>query len=266
MDTESVPEEEPQNPKPEDGTPYNPHRDAYGSETYGHGEVDNYVEPRRPKGPSQDETLKLARALLWRKIALVALSLAVLAMAVGIFYTVYLIRQQQLANTPLTQQTHTAAIQAKKAAERGREAAIQARRSADRIENCTTPGRDCYLQGQREAALWVGDINEVITLSISCADQPGQQSLAEVQRCVHAGLVKMPLKTGASISGYTGTHAKSSTSSDASYQSPRKPAAKHTPAPAPKPSAGTTPSPTPASTPTPQPLLCVVGICLTPSA
>lgn len=132
--------------------------------TYGHGDVKDYVEPRRPRGPSDEEIRKTTRALIWKRVAIGSLVLFALVVISGMVYTVYVIRQQQLANTPITESTNTAALQAKQAAE-------DAKRSADRIEDCTTPGRACYERGQKQLAGAVGSVNKLALIATSCAVQ-----------------------------------------------------------------------------------------------
>lgn len=129
---------------------------VYGN-SYGHGDVADYVEPRRPRGPSDEEVRKSTRALMWKRVAIGALVLVTLIVVTGMGYTVYAIRQQQVTATPLIKSTATAAQEAK--------------RSADRIENCTTPGLSCYDRGQKQLAGAVGSVNRIALIATSCAVQ-----------------------------------------------------------------------------------------------
>lgn len=57
------------------------------------------------------------------------------------------------------------------------------RQVLDRVNDCTTPGRKCFDQGQRRTANVVGDINRVTIYAASCGAQyPGE--VAQVEACV----------------------------------------------------------------------------------
>lgn len=67
-------------------------------------------------------------------------------------------------------------------------AAEAAEAGTDRIEDCTTPGRDCYERGQAQTAQAVANITRLsayaATFAAACADLPGRQSVDEIERCV----------------------------------------------------------------------------------
>lgn len=149
-------------------------RDAYGSETYGHGEVKNYIEPRRPRGPSDAEEYKSARARLWKRVALAALTVSlVLVVSLGA-YNAYAIRQQQAASS-----VRLKAIQ---------HGAHDAHRATVRIEECTTPGRPCFRQGQKRTAAMVGEFDDstarASAAAAACAARGERKTYREILACV----------------------------------------------------------------------------------
>ena len=61
----------------------------------------------------------------------------------------------------------------------------------DRVNDCTTPGRRCFEQGQKRTASAVGDINLVTIYAASCGSRhPGQPVV--VRRCVERLLRTTP--------------------------------------------------------------------------
>jgi hypothetical protein len=52
------------------------------------------------------------------------------------------------------------------------------------IKDCTEPEGDCFKEAQSRQADVVGDINAVITLAATCADQPGVQTREDIERCI----------------------------------------------------------------------------------
>lgn len=75
------------------------------------------------------------------------------------------IRDTQVDRAAVTDATREAALQAKQAAE-------DAARSADRIEDCTTPGRECFEDAKQRTEKAIVGINRgtltVIVAAISC--------------------------------------------------------------------------------------------------
>lgn len=63
-------------------------------------------------------------------------------------------------------------------------AARDAARSAERIEDCTTPGRQCFDDAQKRIGRTVGTINRYALAAAACADQPQTQTVEEIQRCI----------------------------------------------------------------------------------
>lgn len=52
------------------------------------------------------------------------------------------------------------------------------------IKSCTTPGEECFQEGQERTADAIADINRVTVYAASCADKPGVQGQAEIYACV----------------------------------------------------------------------------------
>lgn len=65
-----------------------------------------------------------------------------------------------------------------------RAAAEAAERSAARIEDCTTPGRECFRESQRRLSQTVSGINDYAKYAAACADKPRQQTVAEIEACI----------------------------------------------------------------------------------
>lgn len=64
--------------------------------------------------------------------------------------------------------------------------AADAARAAARIEDCTTPGRKCFEDGQKRLGRTVGTINRYAIAAAYCADQTGEQSVPVLERCIAA--------------------------------------------------------------------------------
>ena len=65
-------------------------------------------------------------------------------------------------------------------------------RIAHAILDCTTPGGECYSDGQKRTAQAVIDIAKVSAYANACADAPGEQTDAEVLACVMNRLANDP--------------------------------------------------------------------------
>lgn len=70
--------------------------------------------------------------------------------------------------------------------ERTAATAADAARAAARIEDCTTPGRKCFEDGQQRLGRTVGTINRYAIAAAYCADQAGTQSVPTLERCIAA--------------------------------------------------------------------------------
>lgn len=140
--------------------------------------------PRVPSEPDATELRNEARSrfLGWLGITILGVTLAILLS--GMAYTVFLIRDSQIANVTRSKATETAAVESKNAA-------VSAKSAADRIEDCTTQGGECYARQQENAGVFLGSVDRAnkraAALAAACADAPGQQSYAEIYKCVLAG-------------------------------------------------------------------------------
>jgi hypothetical protein len=52
------------------------------------------------------------------------------------------------------------------------------------IEDCTTPGKDCFEESQERTGNVVSDNNEVSLYAAYCADQPGATTVKAIKSCV----------------------------------------------------------------------------------
>ncbi len=89
------------------------------------------------------------------------------------------VRETQLNNTQRSEDTKNAAEQAERAAQ-------EAVRSSTRIEDCTTPGRECFEDSQRRLAEAITGINDFATYAAACADKPRQQTAQQIKVCIVA--------------------------------------------------------------------------------
>jgi len=110
------------------------------------------------------------KALTAAFMVFTALSLVLAFTAV--LYTVVEVRETQVDRISVADTT--------------RQAAEDAARSAKRIEDCTTPGRDCYEDTQKTTARAVGSVATntlaVIVAALSCQDD-GITEQKELARC-----------------------------------------------------------------------------------
>lgn len=94
----------------------------------------------------------------WMFVAALSTALVVLALT-----TLVLIRQTQLDGQARSKQTNAV---------------------AQRVESCTTPGRECFKRGQDATAAAVASINQVAVYAAVCADRPGTTTVPRIQRCI----------------------------------------------------------------------------------
>src|SRR5687768_2982983 len=92
------------------------------------------------------------------------------------------LRETQLTNTAKVEQDRIR--DARTAA-----TAADAARAAKRIEECTTPGRDCFEDGQRRLRGTVASINDYALAAAYCADRPDAQTVVELEVCIRARIV-----------------------------------------------------------------------------
>jgi len=111
------------------------------------------------------------RQVIWSIVAVVV-AFSVAALAAAAFVSAFKateIRDAQLSNTKTLRNTE---------------------RTLDLIEDCTTPGRDCYDRGQKRTADAVANINKVAVYAAACADRRGVQGRAEIFTCVIRALAQ----------------------------------------------------------------------------
>lgn len=71
-----------------------------------------------------------------------------------------------------------------------RQAQRESAESLQIIRSCTTPGMQCFDEGQKRTADAVADINRVAVYAAACADKPGVQGRDEIYACVVRSLAK----------------------------------------------------------------------------
>lgn len=120
---------------------------------------------------------KVARAELWKRILIVAITVLVTVVLVVLLWVVGLIRATQQTGSP----TLRAIAAQQDDIERGTDAAID---TNDQILDCLTPGGTCYEQARRNSRDTVTSINEVTAYAAVCADRPGAQSLSDIRLCI----------------------------------------------------------------------------------
>ena len=121
-----------------------------------------------------DRGRAVAGVVLWGGIAILAV--VITAAIIQTLSLVTTVREAQQNNT--------------KTVESAKIAAREAQRGTDRIEECTTPGRPCYDQGQKRTADVVSDLNRVAVFAAACADKAGVQGEDEIFSCVIRLLAK----------------------------------------------------------------------------
>jgi hypothetical protein len=72
---------------------------------------------------------------------------------------------------------------------------VQGKQTRDRIADCTTPGGECYQEGQKRTGEAIQILYEqgiarekitrtVVRLAAACADKPGSQTAQEILLCI----------------------------------------------------------------------------------
>lgn len=69
-------------------------------------------------------------------------------------------------------------------------AAEAAEKGVDLIQDCTSPGGDCYARSQRRTAAILSDFNQAVVFAAACADKRGVQGEHEIYACVVRLLAK----------------------------------------------------------------------------
>lgn len=118
------------------------------------------------------------RVALW-VTGCVAAAALVVGMILGVFAIYELTeatRATQLSNAQRSQDTKAAAE--------------EAARSADRIEDCTTPGRECFEESQERLGRTVGSLNDYALAAAYCADQVGAQTIVQLEDCIRGEVAR----------------------------------------------------------------------------
>lgn len=111
-------------------------------------------QPRTPRAPGREELRKEARAQFWKRIVQASLVTALVLILGFSAVTLYLIRDTQVGNRTTLK--------------KAKDAAASAARTADRVEDCTTPGGDCFEQAQRQTSGAVAGINTITVRATAC--------------------------------------------------------------------------------------------------
>jgi hypothetical protein len=109
---------------------------------------------RVAREPDGDELRKAARARALKNLSQVAFVVALMLLLGFSAWNVVLIRGTQVNNRTTLSQAQRAAIAAKV--------------TADRIEDCTTPGGDCFERAQRQTSGAVAGINTITVRATAC--------------------------------------------------------------------------------------------------
>lgn len=125
--------------------------------------------PRRPVEPSEQERLLHRRTIVARNLTIALCALVFVGLLLTVTYTVVTIRESQKTNTGTLNNSQ---------------------RTLDVVQSCTTPGRDCYENGQKQTAAAVGDINRVVILAAACSSGlPAGLTIAERQTQIQACVI-----------------------------------------------------------------------------
>lgn len=111
-------------------------------------------EPRLPREPDGEELRSEARALFWKRLTQAAFVAALVVLLGFQAWNVALIRETQVGNRTTLKQAQQAANAAKT--------------TAHRIEDCTTPGGDCFERAQRQTSGAVAGINTITVRTAAC--------------------------------------------------------------------------------------------------
>jgi hypothetical protein len=129
---------------------------------------------------SSPSTLEKPRVRLglWvvASVSAVALVIGMIVGVLAIYELTEATRATQLSNAQRSQDTKAAAE--------------QAARSADRIEDCTTPGRECFEESQQRLGRTVGSLNDYALAAAYCADQVGAQTIVQLEDCIRGEVAR----------------------------------------------------------------------------
>ena len=143
---------------------------------------------RVAREPGEDELRREARALAFKRVSQVAGITGLVLLLAFSAWTISLIRDTQVGNRTTLQQAKAAATSAKA--------------TADRIEDCTTPGGECFERSQRQTSGAVAGINTITVRAQACTLAITRQIPAgtrisvdevaqEIEECIKASTVKV---------------------------------------------------------------------------
>lgn len=78
------------------------------------------------------------------------------------------------------------------AAAESHRSAVNSQRTQAQIRDCIDPDGKCFKMAQRQTADAITSINKITYYAVSCADEPGTQTLDEIQSCVIDKLATVP--------------------------------------------------------------------------
>lgn len=126
---------------------------------------------RRPRPSRRTAAFAVAGALAATLVVVIVFTLIYAATGVG------LIRQTQLDGVERMRETR-ANTETLKILARDNKATM------DLVEDCTSPGGECYDRGARRTGEAVGTINQITIYAAACAKQPANVTVRQIQACV----------------------------------------------------------------------------------
>lgn len=129
----------------------------------------------RAKGPDTGEARALARELVIRRL-LIGIGVLLLLVCIGTTtVSVVFIREQQVDRAPVTDSIQD---------------------NTRRIEDCTTPGRECYDRGQSQLRAAIRELNAYGVVVAACASGPIERTQDYIVRCVTERLPGLKVPSG----------------------------------------------------------------------
>lgn len=131
------------------------------------------ISAERPQATAAEIAAE-RRALIAKRLAIGAVAVTLIVILCSVAGGVWLIRSSQVHNSPKVEATN--------------ESAQRIEDTADRIEECTTPGMDCYERGQQQLKDTVAGLNRYGLVVASCSSGSVAITVEELNRCVLARL------------------------------------------------------------------------------
>lgn len=125
--------------------------------------------------PAHPHTRTVLQVIAYAATA--ALVIGAIVLGLSIYELSEATRQTQITNSEKAEADRERAKQTAETAE-------NAARAAARIEDCTTPGRPCFVESQERLRATVGSINDYALAAAVCADAPGAQTIEQLERCI----------------------------------------------------------------------------------